>query len=290
MGTAKFDDGLTANPKFIAAGATASWLWFCGVLFCRRGLTDGFIPKAVVPTLVIGLGNPFKYAARLVDVGLWEDAVGGFRIHDFLEWNPSKSAMNEYRRKDRERKHRVNGIHMEAPSGIRTESERLPSDGANVRGTHAGTKSESASESKSVSIEVLPEESARETKALAPVWNTGGRSRGLSGGHLGCYRSAACGRGICVPGWLGEEWQQQFGGDLHAADAEISQVITAALAVLPPVGPIGDVPKDFWRAVWKAAHGSHAPQSGSSYTKGNLTLDAARRFVQQRLRDKGLAS
>ena len=27
---------------------------------------------------------------RLVDAGLWEEVPGGFRIHDFLDYNPSK--------------------------------------------------------------------------------------------------------------------------------------------------------------------------------------------------------
>jgi hypothetical protein len=72
MATAKFDDGITSNPKIIAAGPVASWLWFSSVLYCRRGLTDGLILRIVVPSLVIGLKSPRTHAAKLVEVGLWD--------------------------------------------------------------------------------------------------------------------------------------------------------------------------------------------------------------------------
>lgn len=136
-----------------------------------------------------------------------------------------------------------------------------------------------------------PEESARETTAIAPRWSRNGRTPGLVADlHMRCYRSPACARGVCVPVWLATEWRQQYGDDTAMADVEIGSVITTALAALPPSGPIGDTPKDFWRAVWKAAHGSQAPASGVSRSKGQLTLDAARRFVLSRMQATGAAS
>lgn len=169
MGTAKFDDGLPSNPKFIRAGAVASWLWVCGVLYCRRGLTDGLIPRVVVPSLVVGLKSPYAHAKRLVEVGLWDVEADDYRVHDFLDWNPSKAQIEGYRAQDRERKQarhsdrNLNGIHA--------DSKRIPVEKAVTRGTHARAESESVSESES-GFGLNGEESARETpQALMDLWN-----------------------------------------------------------------------------------------------------------------------
>jgi len=151
MGTARFDDGTIDCPKFDVAGPVASWMWFCGVLYCRRALTDGFVPKSKVPTLVpaISTNAAFRSAAKLVEARLWHDAVGGYQIHDYLDWNPSKAAMTEYRRRDRERKHGKHGIHEPESNGFHAESERIPSDSANARAERGGAKSESESKPES---------------------------------------------------------------------------------------------------------------------------------------------
>jgi len=295
MATAKFDESTPDNPKLIAAGPIAAWLWFCGVLYCRRTLTDGFIPTRKVPHLFTGLPSPFKHAARLVDVGLWLDAVGGYQVHDFLDHNPSKQAVDEWRRKDRERKQAKHGIRDPMASGIHsdlTDSTRIPVDEANAGGTHAGTKSESESESEEgVSGSKGSGESAREGPAPAWTQTPSRRTSALVGGHRGCFdlTPTACARGLCVPNWLGQQWRQQYGDDLAGAERAIRAVVAAALAALPPVGPIGDEPKKFWPAVWRAAHGSQAPHHDAR-AKGQLTLDAARRVAHARMARSGRAS
>lgn len=290
MGTAKFDDGVTSNPKLITAGPVACWMWFCGVLYCRRGLTDGFIPKPVIPSLVVGLTKPYTFASKLVEVGLWHEITDGYMVNGYLDWNPSKAAMNAYRQKDRERKQ---GRFLPEPhESFRSDSERIPNGFRTPPRTNARAHAESESESElgRLTGSGSSEESARET-TVAPRWNREGRSPSLAGNHhIRCYASPACARGVCVPGWLATEWRQQYGDDTAMADVEISEVITTALAALPPSGPIGDEPKPFWRAVWKAAHGSQAPASGAIKSKGQITLDAARRFVLSRMQANGAAS
>lgn len=292
MGVAKFDDGIPDGPKFLAAGPIACWLWFCGVCYSRRTYTDGFIPYQKVATLTTA-SAPYKHAERLVEVGLWERADDGFVIHDFHDWNPSKATVEQYRKRDRERKQRrfldriPDGHSDRIPDGIQTESDRR---GA----SRAGAKSESEKKSESESSSETGEESAREgaepvdsTDGIPPAWNTSRptRRQGLAGSHVGCFHATpdACARGLCVPGWLGQEWRQQFGDDTATADDTIRQVVSSALAALPP-GPIGDDPKVFWRAVWRESFGSAAPTGGHpARTKGHLTLEAARRFVQTRM-------
>jgi hypothetical protein len=91
MAWLRIDDRVRTHPKIATAGPAAAWLWFCGICYCREHLTDGFIPKPVVPNLAMNLTSPWRHAQRLVEVQLWEDAIGGFQVHDFLDWNPSRN-------------------------------------------------------------------------------------------------------------------------------------------------------------------------------------------------------
>lgn len=114
---------------------------------------------------------------------------------------------------------------------------------------------------------------------VAPVWSQSGGARGsgLIGNHRGCFQapasSLACGRGLCIPAWLGQKWQQQYGDDRTKADLEIGSFISRTVADLPQSGPLGDVDKDFWQASWKAAHALHAPVTPHK-GKGQRAVDA----------------
>lgn len=88
MAWVKLDDGFPDHPKVAQAGDLAAWLYVCGLTYSNRLLTDGFIPESVVPRLT-GLKGPVSLAKRLVNAGLWERAEGGYRIHDYLEYQPS---------------------------------------------------------------------------------------------------------------------------------------------------------------------------------------------------------
>lgn len=88
MPWARFDDQFPDHPKVALAGPAAGWLFVCGVCYCARMLTDGFIPIGQIRKLA-DVDNPVALADRLVEVGLWENADGGYRVHDYLEYNPS---------------------------------------------------------------------------------------------------------------------------------------------------------------------------------------------------------
>lgn len=75
------DDGVPNHPKFLDAGPAAAWLWVCGLAYCRRHHTNGFIPRAALPTL--GVPNVRPLVDRLVKVHLWESVSGGHQVHDY---------------------------------------------------------------------------------------------------------------------------------------------------------------------------------------------------------------
>jgi hypothetical protein len=227
MGIAKFDDGIIDNPKFEKAGAAACWLWFCSVLVSRRGLTDGFISKLKVQTLVPGLPQPYKHAEKLVECGLWDEALGGYQVHDYLEWNPSKVQVEEYRQHDKDRKQSarrqksVSGVDTARnPNGIQTDSERR---GA----THAGAKSESES--------------------LSKRFGSSGESARGGNSHA---RHSWCSARICVPMVLHADFTGRLG--TRTADTDLLRWYPTVVAKFDGQ-PLGDDLFAFWRnefAAW----------------------------------------
>lgn len=100
MTWAKLDDQFPTHPKVMRAGPEASWLFVAGLCYCAQHLTDGAIPKCSVPTLA-SVKNPKKLAARLVEVGLWEEAHDDYLVHDYLAYNPARDEVEAER--DRKR-------------------------------------------------------------------------------------------------------------------------------------------------------------------------------------------
>lgn len=85
----KLDDDFSDHRKIMAVGPLAAWMHVCALCYCARLLTDGFIPAAQVRKLA-DVDDATSLAALLVREGLWQSAEGGYRIHDYLEYNPSR--------------------------------------------------------------------------------------------------------------------------------------------------------------------------------------------------------
>jgi len=120
----RLEDDFTEHPKLVAAGPLAGWLFVCGLTYCARHLTDGDIPAPQVPRLVVG-GH--KLAAALVAVGLWEATPAGYRVHDYLQYQPSRAAVLAARAKTlaRVQRHRYaarNGVTDDVSNGVNNAS------------------------------------------------------------------------------------------------------------------------------------------------------------------------
>lgn len=104
----KIDEELPFHPKVVRAGPLALALHVCALCWCNQYLTDGFVPVAIVDQLVNfkGVAEPvggvpgqfeamrdvtnIALAIRLEECGMWEAVEGGWLIHDFLDYQPSK--------------------------------------------------------------------------------------------------------------------------------------------------------------------------------------------------------
>jgi hypothetical protein len=110
----KLDDGILDHPKIAQVG-TLGFAWFvAGLVYCNRNLTDGFIPYSIGHRLLTGehadtngqlwrvglssgmVGRDLGEAAPIIiagllEAGLWTETAGGFRVHDFNDYNPTKA-------------------------------------------------------------------------------------------------------------------------------------------------------------------------------------------------------
>jgi hypothetical protein len=111
MSWIRIDDHFDEHPKLARVGPLGWALWIAGLAYCNRNLTDGFIPfnkahammgldtygsegrvwTACVTSGMSGDDVTCKgIAGWLVEAGLWEIGPGGYQVHDYLAYQPSK--------------------------------------------------------------------------------------------------------------------------------------------------------------------------------------------------------
>lgn len=105
----RVNDGLPEHRKIVAVGGDAAWLYVCGIAYCSRNLTDGLIPKGVVPRLS-DRKQPAKLAAKLTRARLWHDAghdckrcvqpdEDEYVVHDYLSHQRSAEHIEAIKKK-----------------------------------------------------------------------------------------------------------------------------------------------------------------------------------------------
>lgn len=124
----RVDDHFDEHPKMAAVGPVGWGVWLAGLAYCNRNLTDGFIPYAIAEgiggswtirepveqgveengvrsirrgsmlwTIGVGSGHHGEditaewIIAHLVRLGLWEEVEGGYLIHDYDDYQPTKA-------------------------------------------------------------------------------------------------------------------------------------------------------------------------------------------------------
>lgn len=97
----KLDDGFHNHLKTLKAGTAAVGLYCrCGS-YAAQQLTDGFVPSEIAASY-----GTREWARRLVEAGLWEVADGGYRMPDYLDYNPSREKVLAERQAKAERQQR----------------------------------------------------------------------------------------------------------------------------------------------------------------------------------------
>lgn len=87
----RVDDQLHSHPKWLATSPRARALWTTAGSWSSAQLTDGHVPRHVLPVL----GGQPKDAKELVERGLWRDNGDGWVFHDWDEFQPTKAEVEE---------------------------------------------------------------------------------------------------------------------------------------------------------------------------------------------------
>lgn len=115
MPWAKLDDVFHNHPKVLKAGNEAIGMHARALSYCACYLTDGFVPDEFVK-------RRHRLARRLCVAGLWARVEGGYKIHDYLDFNPSAEKVRAQRELDQVRK----DSRRNRP-GFQPDSARIPS-------------------------------------------------------------------------------------------------------------------------------------------------------------------
>jgi len=104
---ARIKRGILSHPKFKDLSCEAFGAWSKGLAWVKEKESDGRLSVEAAQVLDL----PARAIATLVKVGLWEVATefDGWVFHDYLDWNPSSSKVQEKLEANRRRvaKHRA---------------------------------------------------------------------------------------------------------------------------------------------------------------------------------------
>lgn len=134
MSWAKLDDRFHENRKVRGLWRkqpAALGLHVLALTYCAGHETDGEVDLEFVEDKVPTAATRRKLTGALVDAGMWVPDGDHWRVHDYLDYHPSRATLDEKREADRERKARGgrNGkptASARKPNGFRTDSARSP--------------------------------------------------------------------------------------------------------------------------------------------------------------------
>lgn len=140
MAWAKFDDQVTFHPKIVEAGNSAVGLWLRMTTYCCAQLTDGLVPESVA--ILIGNRRDLDRAVRF---SLVEKVDGGYRVHDFHDYQPTADEVRSHRDQTAQTRAEAGKL-----GGIKSGMARRHKANANQSGSkiEANAKQNEANESK----------------------------------------------------------------------------------------------------------------------------------------------
>lgn len=104
MAWVKLDDKIFLNRKFAEASDGARLTYLAGLTYVAQAESDGRIAAAAVAIVAAYArqADPSAVVAELVRLRLWEAVEGGYEIHDYLAYNPSREALEAERKRKRD--------------------------------------------------------------------------------------------------------------------------------------------------------------------------------------------
>jgi hypothetical protein len=133
----KVDDGFPEHPKLEELEQdprrymAAVTVWTIMGADCARRTTDGLVTRTRLEKVLHCLGKAaLEGAEALVRIGLWETVDGGYRYHDWSDYQFTKAEVDASRRAKTERQRRWRSGRVDAST---SESTDTPRDAAHAR-------------------------------------------------------------------------------------------------------------------------------------------------------------
>ena len=217
MAYAQIDVSAPRHRKVFPLSDAAFRLWVTSLCWCQEHLTDGAVPRAMLPVLGAPRTGP-RLVAELVSAGLWETTADGWRVHDYLHWNTSRAQVEDRRGRWRQRR----TLHERTPE----RTQGTPTSTAPER-THDGTRTDP------IRIRSATQEHTQE-RVCAPPTHAGGNGQSVdrAGQLWDLWREASteAGRPVrlaCSP----KEFSDLAAIGQHYADTSDADLKAAMLAL-----------------------------------------------------------
>ena len=118
------EETITDHPKILQVGHKGFALYVAGLCYASKHLTNGFILTPAVSSLLPDLrAQVAKVAVGLVNAGLWEEASGGYQVHDYLDYQRSREQVEARRREGAARQRKLQDKRRPAVSNAVTNNE-----------------------------------------------------------------------------------------------------------------------------------------------------------------------
>lgn len=160
MTWAKIDDQFHSHRKAKRAWRAhprALGLHMLAVSYCAGHLTDGLVDDEFVEEKMPNAKERKQTTDALVKVGLWHREPDGWRIHDWLDYNPSRDVVLDRRRRDSERKARGRAAESNGnPDGVRPDKSRTPHGFQSASARPVPTRPELGTKAPSTRSSVMP--------------------------------------------------------------------------------------------------------------------------------------
>ena len=114
------------DPRVIKAGPEGFALWVKGLLYAKQQMTDGAIPREVLPIIAIGIAAPESVADSLVKAELWEPTADGWAVPagKWAKYQMTKAQVEVKRAEARERQRKSREARELASGGKKTVTKK----------------------------------------------------------------------------------------------------------------------------------------------------------------------
>ena len=132
----KVDDGFWSHPKTITLSAEAVALWVRAGSYCGKHLTDGYVPRVMLPMLQ----GTEHHTIELVTAGLWTQEPDGWQFYDWHRYQDSKDTVEKRREAWKNQKRKQRDTSLIDPFLSKGSTDSGAESGADIQCIHGESR------------------------------------------------------------------------------------------------------------------------------------------------------